>query len=125
MIKKLLLGLGLLSCSLVTATVLEPTNRTVFKTLAKNNLVVVKFSAPWCGPCRAIKPAYKRLSDEYTDIKFIEIDIDQMSDVASSWKIRSIPAFVFLNDGQQISKFIGADEAQLKKHLDSLLTSKK
>lgn len=128
MVKKVLFLLCIFGYVQLSATIIETRNHTMFKALTKNNLVVVKFSAPWCGPCRAIRPVYERLSnmDDYKKITFLEVDIDELEAVSDSYNIRSIPAFVFFNNGHLIGKpVMGPDEAILKKHLDQLLTEKK
>lgn len=128
MFRKVLFLLVVLGYSLLSATIVETRNRTMFNALTKNNLVVVKFSAQWCGPCRAIRPAYERLSNisDYKKITFLEVDIDGLEALSDSYNIKSIPAFIFLNNGEQMGKTIyGPDETTLKKHLNQLLAEKK
>jgi thiol-disulfide isomerase/thioredoxin len=126
-VKKVLFMLCIFGYAQLSATIIETRNRTMFNALTKNNVVVVKFSAPWCGPCRAIRPVYERLSNmtDYKKITFLEVDIDELETVSDSYNIKSIPAFIFLNNGRQIGKpVMGPDEATLKKHLNQLLTEK-
>ncbi len=42
-----------------------------------DKLVVVYFTAQWCGPCQRIKPVFDSLSEEITDVVFIRVDIDE------------------------------------------------
>ncbi|KAF8710096.1 hypothetical protein HU200_029825 [Digitaria exilis] len=42
-------------------------------------LLVIDFSASWCGPCRFIEPAFKEMSSRYTDVIFVKIDVDELA----------------------------------------------
>ena len=75
--------------------------------------VVLKLSADWCGPCKKIAPFFHDLSKKYTDIKFIEVNVeDNFTDfykglsgpqIAEKYPSNGIPYFVFLhNDSQSI-----------------------
>ena len=67
----------------------------------------VKFSAIWCGPCRAFAPLVEEITDEL-NIPLVEVDIDDESELASEWKIRSIPFLISFQDGEPLGSFSGA-----------------
>jgi thioredoxin 1 len=48
---------------------------------SKGKLVVVDFSASWCGPCRFIHPIYEKMAAENPDVAFAEVDVDEAEDV--------------------------------------------
>uniref|UniRef100_A0A671FWN2 Thioredoxin domain-containing protein n=1 Tax=Rhinolophus ferrumequinum TaxID=59479 RepID=A0A671FWN2_RHIFE len=50
---------------------------------AGNQLVVVDFSATWCGPCKMIKPFFHSLSEKYSNVVFLEVDVDDCQDRCS------------------------------------------
>ncbi|CAL9096442.1 unnamed protein product [Musa textilis] len=78
-------------------------------------IVVANFSASWCGPCRVIAPLYKELSQKYPSLMFLTIDVDELMEFSSSWDIRATPTFLFLKDGQQLDKLVGANRPELEK----------
>lgn len=43
----------------------------------KDKLIVIDFYADWCGPCRKIKPAFRKLAAKFTDVVFAKIDVDE------------------------------------------------
>jgi len=80
-------------------------------------IVVANFSASWCGPCRQITPLYAELSQKYPQLVFLTIDVDELTDLSSSWDIRATPTFLFLKDGQQLDKLVGANKPELEKKI--------
>ncbi|KAK8637170.1 hypothetical protein V6N13_064596 [Hibiscus sabdariffa] len=85
-------------------------------------IVIANFSAKWCGSCRMIAPFYCELSEKQP-LMFLLIDIDEISDFSSSWDIRATPTFLFLKDGQQIGKLVGANKQELQKKIAGVLDS--
>ena len=63
----------------------------------KDTLVVLLFSAKWCGPCRKIKPKFIEISKQYTDCYFIYINVDSYSDKNFNYMndVSSVPYFLF------------------------------
>jgi thioredoxin 1 len=69
------------------------------------------FSATWCGPCKAFKPVMNEVAGEGYIVEFI--DIDNRSDIATKYGIRSVPTVVIEQGGQEVSRFTGALSKQL------------
>ncbi|KAL5706029.1 TRX [Ranunculus cassubicifolius] len=80
-------------------------------------IIVANFSASWCGPCRMIAPLYSELSEKYTSLMFVTVDVDELTEFSSSWDIKATPTFFFLRDGQQIDKLVGANKPELQKKI--------
>eukprot|EP00301_Raphidiophrys_heterophryoidea_P026694 c9277_g1_i1.p2 GENE.c9277_g1_i1~~c9277_g1_i1.p2 ORF type:complete len:120 (-),score=26.24 c9277_g1_i1:89-448(-) len=78
-----------------------------------SGLVVVDFTATWCGPCQRIKPKVHELAEQNTDVVFVAVDVDDNSDVAGAYNISSMPTFVFIKGGQEVDRFSGANAEKL------------
>ncbi len=93
--------------------------------LANNSVVVVDFSATWCGPCKALAPIVDKLATQYEGRAAIcKADIEECDSIAQEFGIRSVPTILFFKDGavQPDKKIVGAtQEAKLAAAIDSLL----
>lgn len=89
----------------------------------ENKVVLVDFNAPWCGPCRMMKPIIEELQKEYEGkVKVIEVNVDEAEALSQKLGIRSIPYFVINKDGQQVWQKLGAmDKQELKNAIEESL----
>lgn len=76
---------------------------------SEQRLVVLDFFAEWCGPCKRISPEISKLQSTYFDCMVVQkIDVDQCDDVASHYKITSMPTFLFIKNNTVLDTVIGA-----------------
>ncbi len=75
------------------------------------------FSAAWCGPCKTFKPIMTEIASEGYSVEFI--DIDQSQNLASKYNVRSVPTVLVTENGQEISRLVGAVSKQ--KVLDTII----
>ncbi|XP_053154399.1 thioredoxin domain-containing protein 2-like isoform X2 [Hemicordylus capensis] len=87
---------------------------------ASEKLVVVDFSATWCGPCKMIKPFYRSLSEKYSDVVFLEVDVDEAQDVASHYDVKCMPTFQFFKNNEKVHEFSGANKEKLEETIKKL-----
>jgi thioredoxin 1 len=72
-------------------------------------LEVKRFSAVWCGPCKALAPVMEGIKGEYSDVVFETIDVDTDHEQASKFGIRSVPTVVFVKDGVEVDRLVGVN----------------
>ena len=91
--------------------------------LAQNALVVVDFSATWCGPCRMLAPIVDELADEYAGRIFVaKADVEEAVESAERFGIRSVPTILFFKNGEKVDQNIGAmPRAKLVERFEALL----
>lgn len=70
-------------------------------------LTVVDFSATWCMPCRMLKPILEQVTEEFDDVDFFEIDIDDNEEIAKRYRIFSVPTLVCFKAGKKIDSLVG------------------
>lgn len=69
--------------------------------------VLVDFYADWCGPCRRLGPTLNELASRRTDVKVVKVNIDHSPEIASRYKIRSIPAIMSFRHGEVVNQKVG------------------
>ncbi len=68
-----------------------------------NWIIIADFFATWCGPCQMLKPVIEELSEEYKDVKFVKVDVDEVTELAAEYWITSIPT-VFIGYNHEIKE---------------------
>ncbi len=68
-----------------------------------NDLVVIDFWAPWCGPCRSFAPVFEAASAQHPDVVFAKVNTDEEQELSSQFGIRSIPTLMVFR--QQVIVF--------------------
>lgn len=76
--------------------------------------VAIDFYAIWCGPCRMISPRFEALSDKYSSVQFVKVDVDQAGEIAQAMQITAMPTFIMFKDGKKVDTIVGADATQLE-----------
>lgn len=87
---------------------------------AGDKLVVVDFTAQWCGPCKAMAPKFAKMAEENKDVVFLKVDVDDAPDVSEECGIKCMPTFIFYKNGEKVDEFSGANEDSLKEKVAKL-----
>ncbi|MEN9847346.1 MAG: hypothetical protein RL368_86 [Pseudomonadota bacterium] len=85
---------------------LELTAQNFEETITQNDMVVIDFWAPWCGPCRSFAPIYEQVSEKYPQTVFAKINTEVEQELSNHFNIRSIPTLMIFRE--QIILFMQA-----------------
>jgi thioredoxin 1 len=85
---------------------IELTAQNFEQTITQNDMVVIDFWAPWCGPCRNFAPIYERVSEKYPQVVFAKINTEVEQELSNHFNIRSIPTLMIFRE--QIILFMQA-----------------
>lgn len=77
---------------------IELTKNNFDQTVNDNNMVIIDFWAPWCGPCRGFAPVFEAAAEKYPDIVFGKINSDEEQELSSQFGIRSIPTLMIFRE---------------------------
>lgn len=84
----------------------------------EGKLVIVDFSAPWCAPCKAMAPEFRKLAEDFPDCVFLNVDVGVSQDVAAKMGITSIPTFILFKDGERVELMRGASSKTLRETIE-------
>lgn len=83
-------------------------NNSINETIEKNKVVLVDFSATWCGPCRALHPTLESVAKDFEGKAIIgKVDVDEEPELSMKYGVTSIPAILYFKNGELIGRQVG------------------
>jgi thioredoxin 1 len=74
--------------------IVDATKETLEGLITGNDIVLVDFWAPWCGPCQQFAPVYESISEQYAAVVFSKVNTEEERELAAHFQIRSIPTLM-------------------------------
>ena len=87
--------------------------------------VVLDFFATWCTSCKKIYPQFEEMEANFKNIEFIKIDVDEGEDISTIMDIKSLPTFIFMENGKEVDRMEGSGVEVLREKLMKLDNKKK
>ena len=93
------------------------------KILEENSIVVAKFGAEWCSPCKTMEPIIESVANQLGNkAKVMSIDVEEEPDLATKYKIRNVPTILYFKNGELKDKSVGAmAESDLINRINNLI----
>jgi thioredoxin len=84
---------------------MEITKEELKQKIENGEKLVVDFWAPWCGPCKTMKPIFERVSEEYrsdnSEVQLYTLNVEENKEFAAELGIRAIPTVKTFSNGEQ------------------------
>lgn len=80
--------------------------------LATNKKVLVKLSASWCGPCKALAPMVDKIAIDRDDFRLVTVDVEESPEISTEYGITSVPTMLFFKDGEAFDMTVGMVNAE-------------
>lgn len=97
---------------------MELVNSEQLKEIKSNNdVVLVDYFATWCGPCKTLMPRLENLESQYSNVKFVKVNVDENMEHSMSMNIRGVPTVIIYKNGNEINRSSGANQDSFYKNI--------
>jgi thioredoxin 1 len=96
-----------------------------YKKLFDGRPAVVKCSAEWCFPCKALAKTLEKVEPNYPNVNFIHVDVEESPELAQEFQIQNIPVMIFMNEnGEIVNRKVGLmSEKAIVSEIENLLNA--
>jgi thioredoxin 1 len=105
------------------AELLTLENLNIYSISNPSKLLVIDFKASWCAPCKAIKPFIDYLKENYPNVDFYEIDIEDENKetIVNNFDIAKLPTFLYYKNGKVCETLIGTNKSKIEEFINEFL----
>lgn len=79
-------------------SVIELTKENFEETITSNDIVLIDFWAPWCGPCKSFAPIYEEVAAKNEGVVFAKVNTEEEQELGAHFQIRSIPTLMIFRE---------------------------
>ena len=69
---------------------------------------LIKFSAEWCGPCKAMNNVVNKVLVKFPALEFEDIDVEDNINIAEHYNVKNLPTFVIVDNDKEIARTSGS-----------------
>ena len=93
-----------------------------FQRITTKGRTVIDFYADWCGPCKRFAPVFEEIAIAMKpkSVGFYKVNVDENEEVCSKYSIKAMPTFLFMENGVEVGRIMGANEAAFRGKLSEL-----
>lgn len=84
-----------------------------------DKFLVIKASADWCGPCKAVQPKYIKMAQKYTNAVFMMFDVEEQQNVAEQFSISAMPTFIVVKGRDIVKRIEGTNLSAIAEVLEN------
>ena len=89
--------------------------------IGDKSLIAADFWAPWCPYCVKLGPVFESVAKDYQNIKFVKVNVQEESEIASKYGIQGIPVIKFFCEDREIGEIVGyIPEGVLRKQVEQI-----
>lgn len=99
---------------------IELTTDTLADVVKEKSKVIVQYGASWCGVCRVLKPRFKSLAGENSDVAFLYVDAEKFPNSRNLANIENLPTFAGFVNGELVKQATGGKEEIIKEVLNEV-----
>lgn len=63
---------------------------------------IIKMSAPWCKPCQQLNPIFYDVVTEMSNVRIVDVNVEECPDIASSYKVKAVPTIIITNEKDEV-----------------------
>ena len=86
---------------------IKVTNKDFENIISNNDITLIDFYADWCGPCKALSPIIDEIAKSQTHITVGKVNVEEEKELATKYRVRSIPTMVIFKNGKEVNRLIG------------------